>query len=108
MSIFDLYGVLASGLADAKSRVEEITGICLDACESSYHGGAYWRYDNPTIGGIILQPNWDETDLEWTEETFQEYPYLLYVSQIGRDNNLKDLLDTQREIFCHLRRRELA
>jgi hypothetical protein len=108
MSIFDLYGLTVSSLDDARALIEYVIHKPLKAHESSHHCGAYWRLDLPDGGSLILQKNYDEFENEWTEESFRDVPYLLYVSKYLQADELKSDLCKEIDVVKHLRRSEVV
>lgn len=97
-----------SGLEDARRLVESALGVSLQAHESSYHCGDYYRLDFPKGASLILQQNYDSFDEEWTEESFQETPYLLYVSKHEHPDEVKNSMLLQGEVVAFLKRDEVA
>jgi hypothetical protein len=93
--VFDLYGVLANSIEDACSAVERAIGERLNAHESGYRGGDYYRLHDVGQEHFILQRNFDEFDGEWFEVDFQDMPFILYVNETGRSGDLREALTAQ-------------
>jgi hypothetical protein len=105
--VFDLYGVLANSIEDACSAVERAIGERLNAHESSYRGGDYYRLHSVGQEHFILQRNFDEFEGEWHEENFQDMPFLLYVNETRRSDDLREALTAQ-PCICLLRHEEVS
>jgi hypothetical protein len=81
---YDLYGVDATTLEEAKGVVEQALGIRLVAHESGYAGGDYYRYGSSGAENFILQRNFDPRDQCPFESKFSDSPFILYVSETSR------------------------
>lgn len=93
MSRYDLYGVHADDVRDARVKVESALGIRMVPHESSYRGGEYFRIGNVDNENFILQSNYDSGEDEWAEPMHTNYPVLLYVSETDRDLEIADALN---------------
>ncbi|MCC8442378.1 MULTISPECIES: hypothetical protein [Xanthomonas] len=73
-----LVEIVASSLSEARNLFDSSYGILLDAHESEYRGGEYFRCE---IDGVVLalQENFLEDDGEKTEAEFPKSEYLLYM-----------------------------
>ena len=93
MKVYDLYGVACSDLEEARAKVEPVLGVSLVAHESDYHCGEYYGYRDVGEEHFILQRNYDSFDTEWTEPDSQDKPFLLYVNETDRSNELREALE---------------
>lgn len=107
MITFDLYGISVRSFDDARDMVQQAVGRALKAHESSHHCGDYWRLDLDDGASIILQKNYDAFEGEWTEESFKDYPYLLYVSRYAEADGLNVTLEKSADLVKRLRRTSL-
>lgn len=88
VSRYDLYGIQADDIHEARARVESALGIRMAPHESSYRGGEYFRLGNVGNENFILQRNYDNGEAEWTEPTHTKYSILLYVSETNRGREI--------------------
>jgi len=107
MNIFDVYGLNESTLEEACNLVEKALQIRMQAHESSYHCGNYFRLDLSNGANLILQQNYDSFDGEWTEESFKSSKYLLYVSKHDYPDEIKSLMLSEDSRVSFLRRDEI-
>ena len=107
MKVFDLYGISAADLEEAKKAVEGVLGETLNPHESSYRCGAYYGLDLPHGGSITLQRNYDEFEDEWTEEEFKEIPFLLYVDGHQSPDDVREAMNQRVSNSTFLKRDEL-
>jgi hypothetical protein len=103
---FDVYGVSAADLESARSLVEDAIGIELEPRESSYRGGDYFGLGGPGGENFILQANHDAVEDEWAESQHRDVPFVLYVSESRRADQLRAALDATAGI--RLLRREVV
>lgn len=75
----ELFDIDVGELDDARKRVEKILGLSLEAHESEYHGGNYFKYSGAGFN-IVLQTNFVEDDGEPTEADFPGTTLLLYIN----------------------------
>lgn|SRR5678815_366455 len=92
---YDLYGVFADDIEDARSLVEQVLGITLQPHESGYRGGLYFRLHDVGKEHFILQRNFDAHEEEWLEPEHTEMPFILYVNETSRSRELQDALGAQ-------------
>jgi len=95
---YDLYGLTSSQMEYARVSVEHALGIKLQAHESSYRGGMYFRLNDVGQEHFILQRNYDGFDREWNEPEYQYVPFLLYVNETLRPEELQATLEHNRNI----------
>ena len=107
----DLYGFQVEDIEVARHLVESVLGIKLDAHESLYQGGDYYRKE---LGDaeLILQPNkdllWQDVDpLEdrWAEPEFAVYPILLFLEGHSDADAMRDQLTKSISQIRFLQRR---
>ncbi len=80
----NLFAIAAADLEQAKFAVESALKVQLNAHESEYHGGEYYRGECAGVS-LVLQENFVEDDGEPTEAEFPLVPLLLYVDGLERD-----------------------
>ncbi len=95
---YDLYGVFADNIEAARSLVERTIGLEFQAHESSYRGGAYFRLYDVGREHFILQRNYDDFEGEWFEQKYREVPFILYVNDTRRSDELREALTAQSSI----------
>lgn len=97
MKTFDVYALRAGSLDEARVAVERATGLSLRLHESGYRGGEYYRCGDVGSENFILQRNhYDESeDGGWAEAEAQDSPFVLYVSQTSRSQQLRTSLEAQ-------------
>ncbi|MCO7227506.1 hypothetical protein [Pleionea sp. CnH1-48] len=93
LKAYDLYGFNSADLDVAKELLNKELNIELQAHESRYHCGEYFRFKDVGEEHFILQKNHDDFENEWTEESFSQYPVLLYVNEAERSEKVKALLE---------------
>jgi hypothetical protein len=80
-AVFDLYGVDANTLEDARRSVEHALSIAFSRHESAYRGGEYFRASDTSAEHLILQRNHDAAEDGWMEPQHRDAPFLLYVER---------------------------
>lgn len=95
---YDLYGVKCESLEIARSLIEKLLNIVMIAHESGFHCGEYYRRYDVGQEHFILQKNYDDFEGEWTEDSFTEYPFLFYVNETDRSEDLKSALLREKRI----------
>jgi hypothetical protein len=103
MLVTVLFAVRADSLDDASVEVERALGITLEARESSFHGGDYFKFRGTDVQEIVLQENIEIPEMEPAEEDFPDQRYLLYLSGFPQDSPLLAALETAPETFQKLR-----
>ena len=76
----DLFGLSPSELETARLAVEPILGVEMEAHESSYRCGDYYRKRLPNGSEYSLQKNYDRVHDEWRYDEYREMGTLLFVS----------------------------
>ena len=79
-----LFAVAAADLVKAKLAVESALNAQLNAHESEYRGGEYFRVEHNGTN-LVLQQNFEEDDGEPTEAEFPHAEIILYVDGEERD-----------------------
>lgn len=90
--IYDLYGVFVNSIEEARSLVERVIGLEFHLHESSYRGGDYFRLHDVGREHFILQRNYDKFEREWFEQEYREAPFILYVNDTQRSDELHEVL----------------
>lgn len=89
-----VYGLAAADLTQAKNEIERLIRITLEAHDSYYRAGDYYRYRGPGAE-IILQRNYDPIDEAPAEEKAAELPVVVYVdtdvAARGMDQTLEQM-----------------
>lgn len=75
----NLFGLEVGELHSARKQVEKILGLALDAHESEYYGGDYFKTSG-TDFSVVLQTNFMEDDGEPTEAEFPGATLLVFVN----------------------------
>jgi hypothetical protein len=78
--VFDLYGVGAKDIEEARVIIEAALEATLEPHESAYCGGNYYLLPKYQGGRVTLQPNYIEFTKTWAEETYRDHHLLLYIS----------------------------
>jgi len=92
MKAYDVYGIDAPDLDSARDLVEARLGIRLEARESSYRGGDYYKMRGAGDESFILQRNYDPIENEWNEPEDEDKAFLLFVEETDRSAELTALL----------------
>jgi hypothetical protein len=100
----DLYGCRLKDLESARTRVERVLQIGLEAHYSDYEGGDYYGLGLGDDESFTLKRNFDSVEGEWFEEEFKEYPVLLYVENTRRPEDIENRLASSDSEFALLRR----
>lgn len=87
----NLFAIIATDFEHAKLAIESALNVKLNAHESDYHGGEYYRGEYAGIN-LVLQENFVEDDGERTEAEFPNVKLLLYVD--GLENEV-DKVDSK-------------
>lgn len=89
---FDLFGIRAPSLEEARAGIEESLGITLTEHDSSYRAGTYYLHRS-LHESMILQRNFDPLECEWFESQFTDYPVVLYVNGTDRSEQIRSKLE---------------
>jgi hypothetical protein len=89
----ELFGIDDGELDGTRKQVEKILELSLEAHESEYHGGDYFKLSGADFN-IVLQTNFIEDDGEPTEAEFPGVAILLYV------NGERNCVDRMRAVLC--------
>jgi hypothetical protein len=76
----DLFGLSTSDLEAARALVEPVLGVEMEAHESSYRCGDYYRKRLPNGDEFSLQKNHDRVHDEWRYDEYKVMGTLLSVS----------------------------
>src|SRR5262245_19513797 len=93
MRVYDVYGISCESLEAAKTRINVAIGIELIRHDSAYHCGDYYRYKDAGEEHFIVQRNFDSVEDEWTEPERTDKPFLLYVNETPRSDELRRILE---------------
>lgn len=96
--VFDLYGVDAPALEDARRTIERALSISLSRHESAYRGGEHFRSDEVETGQLVLQRNHDAVEDAWMEPDHQDAPFLLYVDRSSDPDAVRERLEREPSI----------
>jgi hypothetical protein len=107
MQSYDLYGLYSDDLDSLAGIIGQVLGITFIPHDSSYRGGAYYRFGTPGQEELILQRNYDEIDQEVVESEFGAYPFLLYVGPTNRSREIRERLMTQMKAKATLLRHKV-
>ena len=75
----NLFGIETGELGNVRMQVEKILGVSLEAHDSEYHGGDYFKGSGADFN-IVLQTNFMQDDGEPAEAEFPHALLLLYVN----------------------------
>ena len=104
-SVYDLYGIRCCSLERAKAVVEESLQLQLQPHESGYHCGDYFRLGDVGVEHFVLQKNFDELEAEWTDPEHKSYPFLLYVNETERADEIALSMEGRDEVELLKRQR---
>lgn len=90
--VYDLYGLLFSSLEEAGKTVERLLDITFRLHDSDYLGGDYLRFQDVGREHFTLQCNFHRLDQDWMEPDHQEFPFLLYVNETLRPEEIRNKL----------------
>ena len=107
MAIYDLYGINASSIEEAKSLVERLLSIQLEERESSYHRGPYFAHGQIGHENFEIKFNMDPFEDVPNEDDFPDHEFLLYVNNTGRSNELQAALGKGGDVVSLLRHEDL-
>jgi hypothetical protein len=105
MGYFDLYGFRNRNIAEVRDAVERALNLPMALHDSSYVG-EYYRYGNVGEESIEICENSVDEEGEWPENSFQDFPTLLYVHETDRPEAIQEMLTNSTEAVL-LRRDEL-
>ena len=86
------FGFSEKDIFRVRMTLESLLGISFEERESSYYGGRYFRFESPAFGQFILRDNFDSVENEWIEESHQDLPFLLCISERTDSEKLKRTL----------------
>jgi len=104
MNKYDLCGILEVDIDKAKTLIEHYFDSDFVPHDSSYIG-EYWLLCLSSGGEVSLRPNLTGfEDDDWAEEGHKEYPNLLYLSNIDKQDEILTRLQ-ELSFVVHLRRK---
>jgi hypothetical protein len=89
MAIYDLYGIKAATIADARSLVEKLLSLEFEEHDSSYHRGPYFVCGQIGEENFELSINLDPFEDVPNEDDFPDHEILLYVNDTARSGELQ-------------------
>jgi len=89
---YDLYGVRGLSLLLAKGRAEKMLGVSLEERDSSYQGGIYYIWGRNDSEHFVLKVNVDPFDEEPVEQSFLDFPVLLYINATERSSEIEEII----------------
>jgi hypothetical protein len=92
MAAYDLYGVHAQSIQEARALVEKALSLSFEERDSSYHRGPYFACGEMGNENFELKMNLDPFEDVPTEEQFSAFRFLLYVNNTTRSNGLATIL----------------
>ncbi len=107
MSFYDLYGIKADSLDDAKAVLERLLAFSFKERESTYHVGTYYTFGDEAGEHFMLKRNLDPFDDVPAEENFPNSKLLLYVNETTRSDELQDALAKGGDAIILLRHENL-
>ena len=107
MSFYDLYGIEAANLGDAKIILEKLLAFSFEERDSSYHGGTYYAFGDEAGEHFMLKENRDPFEDEPAEDNFPDSKLLLYVNETTRSEELRDALAKGGDAIILLRHEDL-
>ena len=105
MIVFDLYCVSHESLGEARVAIEDALGVRLEARDSDYRGGLYFKGGGVGKESLTLQTNWDAENQEHFKMDYPDCAFILYVSYSPRSDEIRSALGRIPEIR-HLWRRQ--
>ncbi|CAM5352388.1 hypothetical protein MAUB1S_06080 [Mycolicibacterium aubagnense] len=106
MAIYDLYGIEAESLDDAKMLLEGLLEISFEGRESLFHG-EYYAARGESAESFMLKENRDPFEDVPVEDDFPDSKFLLYVDETNRSNELRDALAKAGGAIVFLRHQRL-
>ena len=97
-----LFGASGLELDVAKSAVEQALGATLEAHESDYHGGDYFRFERDGTK-LRVQLNFMEDDGETAEAEYPETVLLYLDGEATKAESLAALVSERLSLFRQLR-----
>jgi hypothetical protein len=91
MNIYDTFGFRLDDLRAIQEGFKNLTGIVLEPHYSTYKGGEYYFKGSMGNESYILQKNFCNEE-GWTEDNYQEFLSLLYISNAPEIDRLRSLL----------------
>lgn len=108
MSFYDLYGIEAASLHDAKLVLENLLVVSFEERDSIYYGGTYYSFGNEDGEYFILKENRDPFEDEPYEDNFPDSKLLLYVNETTRSDELREALAKGGDAIILLRHEDLG
>lgn len=106
MTTYVTYGLPDEPLQDLLQRLSTALHIELTSHESSYRG-VYFRSGSTGGEHFILQPNFLAHEDEWIDDEHQEFPFLLYVNETERQDEIHRLLEGEIPAIVKLKSEDL-
>ncbi len=107
MSFYDLYGIEAESLDEAKAIVERLLSCTFQEHDSSFHAGKYYLSGDERGEHLMLKHNRDPFEDVPAEGKFPESKLLLYVNETMRSKDVQDALAKQGDRITLLRHDDL-
>jgi hypothetical protein len=93
MSIYDLYGIKAATLSDARNLIEKLLSHQFEEHESDYHRGPYFVFGKKGGENFELNINLDPFENVPNEDSFPDDKILLYVNNTNRSREVQSVLE---------------
>lgn len=87
--VYDLYGLLFSKLEEARKAIEHLLDITFNAHTGDYMGGDYYQLYDSGRENFVLQRNFNSWDQDWQEPNHKKFPFLLYISETKRSDEIR-------------------
>ncbi|WEJ98119.1 MAG: hypothetical protein P0Y59_14300 [Candidatus Sphingomonas phytovorans] len=107
MSFYDLYGIEAESLDDAKAILERLLACSFEERDSTYHAGTYYTFGDEAGEHFMLKENRDPFEDVPAEDSFPNSKLLLYVNETTRSDELQDALARGGDAIMLLRHEDL-
>lgn len=107
MSYYDLYGIGAASLDDAKIMLEKLLAFTFEERDSTCHGGTYYAFGDEAGEHFMLKENRDPFEDEPAEDNFPDSKLLLYVNETTRSVGIRNALAKGGDVIKLLRHEEL-
>ena len=94
MSTYDLYGVHAASIDEAKAMLQQLLFCSFEEHDSEYHGGRYFRAGEERGENFLLKRNLDAYEDVPAEEEFPTHALLFYVNGTERSISIQEVFRT--------------
>ena len=107
MAIYDLYGIDAESIIEARALIESMLSMSFEERDSSFHRGPYFAAGRTGTENFEIKINLDPYEDVPNEEAYPDANFLLYVNNTERSQALTEIFSKSNGSVKLLRHEDL-